>query len=808
MTSNDPIGELLSRFHNLPDSLDTDSLAERLMTSHDLRTPKKLLNQYHHKPRPALRGIIGDEYHQLAPLLSILTNATEKFDYRTTTGQQWRDFYTFPSRRSVAQSQKLTEFSAYKYTRRTFANTEDNYCNFVNEILSTDSEDTRRRIDYLLGKVGSGKSTFIKYFCNKELNRFRSERIIVSRVECRKIKFSLGQHGKHPTPEIVFDRISRTIKRNLVRDILWQLTHQRNEETWERESISPNDNELFNDSAFLEFGHEQLEILKENGNIEAANISWDARDAYVSRILKLMKSYRNVNWETKKRLVSDLSEVACEIIIRYFSLNNFRFLVIFDGFDYLTAADRYLDDAWNPLLLKSASELIYNWERANFFEYFRGSIKVNFLILLRETTFPGFTRNHSIATGQIHQPRTYSIIPPSEVDIFNTIVERIESYIKPSSSQSTATIGLELRDFQDTFCNQIMESLKLPLDYRLIDIFNGNLRLQLRYLGHVIDMQIDFFIRNGMEQGKRYALKNGKVTLVEFISLFTKYNFTELFKNHGYRFVELLLIVDQWYFSPFVERRDDSNAIDDSDILSGYIDNAFNYTLDSYDTSNGLPNHGVLLIKLWIMDQLSIQALTLDDLKERSKSFTSLRDHEWERLIAVMVRTNLIGDRIDNGRHTYFIEIQGDYLRRVLVFQMEYLEHVIHSTLIPTPLAEIILGEVKYGWPTRAITQSGSLKSPDVHYRNDGINQSWPFIAIVNCYLFLRYVNYIFLLEREKNTSPTLSTTISHLLDKWRVSVSSSVEKICRADAELRSQENINEWWATRALLYFSSLKL
>ena len=135
---------------------------------------------------------IATEYRNLDYLVRALKSATRKFNYLRTTSSEWRKFYILPDNRTFQRRLRghpqIDQMELHIINR-----TDQSILNWLEALLASTANDDapaneQRKVTYLLGKVGCGKSSFLKYLCHKYFKLFHELHVIPSRVECKKLK--------------------------------------------------------------------------------------------------------------------------------------------------------------------------------------------------------------------------------------------------------------------------------------------------------------------------------------------------------------------------------------------------------------------------------------------------------------------------------------------------------------------------------------------------------------------------------------------------------------------------------------------
>ncbi len=168
----------------------------------------------------------------LEELIKSLSRHLSKFVYGTITNSEWDRRYKWPHRKEVdeyfAQLKKEglpVPPGATKFVANRDKQSAEQW--LASEILAPLAEATRASnlpVTFLLGGVGSGKSSFNKYLSTYHARKFYSAKVMSTRVECKKFsgellsspEFKAGKRNAEDYRDFIRNYIFRMLARDIV----------------------------------------------------------------------------------------------------------------------------------------------------------------------------------------------------------------------------------------------------------------------------------------------------------------------------------------------------------------------------------------------------------------------------------------------------------------------------------------------------------------------------------------------------------------------------------------------------------------
>lgn len=231
--------------------------------------------------------------------------------------------------------------------------------------------------------------------------------------------------------------------------------------------------------------------------------------------------------------------------MKYAHVKGMKFLPIFDGFDFMSAADHFLDIK-NYRWLIAASELIGDWDSEVALPNFNLRMNMNFIVVLRENTFTAFTAKHKMVPSQSIIDKRF-ILAPSSKALFDTSIRRFFCNLRQSMEIDQAAVD-PTRDLAQNITMEVIEQLEVHRNgFSYSDVFNQNAREMLRFMRFVI-LMLTAQALESIPKSRRKEVEPGS-----FHDNFITMKFDEFLIHRGYRLVEILLFEDHRNFPIFCE---------------------------------------------------------------------------------------------------------------------------------------------------------------------------------------------------------------------------------------------------------------
>lgn len=314
------------------------------------------------------------------------------------------------------------------------------------------------------------------------------------------------------------------------------------------------------------------------------------RDHDLSLIRRIVNSNLWNNSEKVDKL-DEMDELNIETLFRYFYIEKeFRFLVVIDGLDKLDP--RLIHHFRNYIDI--IQDVIYN--------DILPDMTVSYILTLRSCTFAEFKRQNV---------STKILVPPKEIDIINEAIRKLadkNSFYKQFYEQFQNIFEVILKQLEINFeCKKFNKTV--------IEIFDYNFRLLLRYLHHIICFTVDSFAEKSFYDRRKIILtKDQHSDFQTFINIVTSNHceeIKELLEKKSYVLDDILLLKHSIRYTPLYQiknKKDNKYDLmltryDGAKFLTldsiSFFDNIYNYTLSSemFDKKSVFP----LLVKIRIL---------------------------------------------------------------------------------------------------------------------------------------------------------------------------------------------------------------
>ena len=267
----------------------------------------------------------------------------------------------------------------------------------------------------------------------------------------------------------------------------------------------------------------------------------EVRDNFRKQQITIIFEYLHSDWETQKTKLTELNSVTQQILVKYAHVKGMKFLPIFDGFDFMSAADHFLDIK-NYRWLIAASELIGDWDSEVALPNFNLRMNMNFIVVLRENTFTAFTAKHKMVPFQSIIDKRF-ILAPSSKALFDTSIRRLFYNLRQSMEIDQAAVDAT-RDLAQNITMEVIEQLEVHRNgFSYSDVFNQNAREMLIFMRFVI-LMLTAQALESIPKSRRKEVEPGS-----FLENLISMKFDEFLIHRGYRLVEILLFEDHRNFS-------------------------------------------------------------------------------------------------------------------------------------------------------------------------------------------------------------------------------------------------------------------
>ena len=691
----------------------------------------------------------------LKPHLTTLDADFRKFKFGEVTLADWDARYQFPRRRTIERYVCRSEHRVPS-VGAVLNRSRDSVDRWVVDDLIPSIKNITDRITVLIGDVGAGKTTFNKLLKTRYHPLFRAERIVVSRIEYRKLDLHVSSHYDHRPGA---DQEQREKLRSLIEQVVFcaamrDVFHVGWSELREGAAGTDSDSAFFptqdcswpemdlrdggSQARFAEFVEQRYGSEEEQ---KAAGIDVVKT---IQEVRRAIREFTSPNLTNRKRwyyevLADPDRQANFEPFAQFVEALGIKLFVIFDGLDYVQVSD-FIGYTKHRENLQAIARWLTNGARV-YLPRTRSYLYPAFQVTMRPNTHELFWRDYSQALNDIQTP-TFYIVPAEFRDILKNAA-RAPLFGEDDGAK---------REVLDIF-SKIQRQLGHVLGLRprqLDSLFMQNVRYRLHFSRNVLEElfqpALDALEKSGKERSRPNLLEQ------------LRHETVELIERKEYRLVDMLLHAKNERFANFIRidgegldldrhRRDAGYLQDilrDNNIKSGYVGNVFNYHIP-YENYGDVE---FLLEKLRILDLLiesNGEPLRIDDIVKRfGKRGWRVSDY-FDFSIAILIRENMLaGHHVEAGSYGYEVTSFGRIMRKHLVPNMIYLENVFFGTYLP-----------------RGIKRFGR----DV-YRGSAQRHEWVAASIYHCWLFLRLIR-----TAEVDSKPKF-------FEEIRLSVAATVERI------------------------------
>jgi hypothetical protein len=600
----------------------------------------------------------------LQPLFS---RGTDKFFYHTTSKREWIDHTLFASQRlhMVDGTAQLTNPSSGYAPNAAINESPDQLEGWIEkELIPAIISDQGPFVGFVLGDPGSGKSTVLKYALNVHRTLFRDQCIVVTRFEALKFRKFARQYGRPGTDLNSLIRVYMAFI--LARDLLLTTGYRQTPSgAFERADAGPfsrGDNiwnrleRVFSDEVSASGRESEFAIQREFENLSQA---LGPNGVVQSALLHVHTTYLRG-------------------ILRSFS-PDFKYLVIFDGLDFISVEDSYFNKE-NYALLSTLVKAIATLGAASLDQGALFPIDFSALFVLRQNTYVRFRHEfeREVRLGSVTRYHVAAL--DSRAAIYNAIVR--------GGGYGKTPVGADGKIEQSLY-----KALDLALRYIsivfgirdkgdvVLALFNNNLRDCYRYAGRLLD----FIIREGKAENMDID------AIIEFLS---SYRARRIVTTKGYRLVEFLLFQSSECFQNALVKGTGGDLMDGDSGLhenldyDGYVDNIFNY--HAYTSAVNADCHCIIekIRVLQCLDEEVFQSAEMigGGLQGRF-GYTSSDGYLCERPLRILLKGGMLEVDLIDGAAGYRRTKKGTLILQKLMMQLNYIEHIFHRTLLPSALA-------------------------------------------------------------------------------------------------------------------------
>lgn len=761
MDENDE--ELIRRFSAA--ALDTFTEDELIDDIPALSVPSRAM--------PALSVKLSDlrrRYKNLAPVLIVLEEALAKFEFDKHSLEEWKAKYVFPRASSLRRYHR--EHYGRKVDRgatdgdmiinRSVADVAEWVTGILVPAITSPRAGGADNVFILAGGTGAGKSTLNKYITSVHFEDFVESRIVTSRIEYRKLHGVLANQGaftgreKDKVALSVRQRAQKYVTACCVRDIF-------------RSAFTRPQRQPDGHTRLMPSGRPNLKIDLRDEDVRGDFLDFyracfaDTHPTDEATLVAIInraaanfhdpETVKRADWFTafvNAPLVSE-TFLAMEIYLAFCAARGIRLFLIFDGFDFIQAAD-FLKDTTHALVLDTLSRWIIADKGRLTLPVTKHQVRPTIMVTMRSGTVEWFWRDRSLLYGPIAD-QTFYVAPPELKDIYQVVAARMVRE-HPEFRDWDPETGLDIfKQIQSGLAK--VTGLNQP---QVMALFLENTRHRVNYVRHVLEA--------GLEDALRLERDIPSLTSAELSrGLFDAMG--QIASGRNYRLIQVLLQSKNDRFANFirVERIsrwlevDDKGeralfsaeaVLKDNNIRSGYVGNIFNYHIPY----RAFADLEFFLEKVRILHLLQGRALTDTQLRA---GFTRNRwriSPYFDISMAILVREALVEGVFDEADGRYRVTPLGRVLSKSLVGQMRYLENVYFGCLLPGSLA---------------------IDSVDI-LRNRAKRIEWVVAAIFHVWILLRLIKTAEAGVREEGEEPAATFLFDAIQPQIEIAVRSIVE--------------------------------
>lgn len=591
-------------------------------------------------------------------LWSAIERINTKFNYQNTTSFDWDNYYVFPDLLNKNKVEYL-DFLEASAGNMDIINNVSNYEIALNNLLVQLKSDHRRVVDFVLGRKGCGKSTFIKYLCANKFEIYVKNGIIPSRVEYIKLENKILVENVDVKTTIINSMVNNAF-RDSMRFFLFS------------ESELGVGNYL---------GMSPDEILKDYKEFCIGTLGDD--EDYVDLEIEKIKRYRCCKtWVDRKDVLLTITPFGKQSFLKYCHKNGLRYQFIFDGFDLITAEEVFYFIEDKELLLRTIVEISTTMEGKDLIPLVERDFQYNCLIVLRKETYNRFfmkgIRNPLSKLINLKED-PYVVVAPSQDQIINVVANKIINNISEDANER-----IELKKAVYSFikyCNYAIVKLVGEKNL-LIDICNNNIRAYQSLLTRIILTFMYLILDYETDSVDKVNEMKSDLIVKSLSSPFAR---RSILKNY-YRITGLLIHtkgnrVTNRVGSIRTARREamPDYILGESSPPKGIIDNMMTYHYESNDFRT-------IMEKIWIVLILKNSDITLTDtqIKEKLVEVYNYQPVALRASLALLCRTNFIFSEINsNFDLAYGLEPLSNTVIDELMFDVVYIENYFHTMLLP-----------------------------------------------------------------------------------------------------------------------------
>lgn len=614
---------------------------------------------------------IRDTNENLGALISFTQRKLGKFEYGRHSKKFWESNYMIPSKRSFKRYIKANLY--YKdidtdMARDLHINTsQESIESWIKEVIQN-ARDHRQGSNIVTGDIGSGKSSFIKYALNYYHDFFEEKKVIPSRVEYNKVrgKIPKGYNKQEEQQEI----LESVILRNAFRDLVLFLNRKGIVSTFGNDTALTVKSQLFMQREdYYKYIYQTCEDIKNLGD-------------------ELIRIYDYITGDWKFKLES-LYQIPLKLIaatIKYaYEVFDYRFIIVFDGFDLINLYDAILQEPENKLFASMENIL---FARARTFKYLEQAF-YSVVCVLREDTHTMIARpiNHNRYT-EINVNKK-CIFPPSSSQLIQHYINSLK--LELGDNLTNQDLTLIKRIFLNFSKHHIIKlnGKRRKSEFNIEALFNNNAR---RYL-NFFEKAFTYFVHEAIKELKKLDSKRKKQEITTSTVLKDIYRHLDwILIRHDYKITHIFLMGIRSNFINEFNFVDDSKKIMRNQSRDGFMDNIFDYLIPN--ERGNYPNN-IFLLKYNILSEVHkkgncsiryIKSTYVDD---------SIDEVLIDRIIILLIKNSFLKTLVGAPgeltlEDSIYVTMQpkGTLLINHYCYQLEYLQVVFRAVNFPSCLIE------------------------------------------------------------------------------------------------------------------------
>lgn len=766
--------ELLATFANLPDLSPTklDKLPFRFpeLTETTLRdfSHTQFPDFSSHKPASSA----GSSSNPLTQLLTAIHAATRKLTYASTSLITWDEALIF-SNDIIARSNSNKSYRLIRsQTHYWKSGLPINYSRqashdwFNNSLVPRLLNGTLRHSIAILGEPGCGKSTILKYLISKNFPECQSNSIVFSRFEFLKYWSQWRTTGNDRND--LSNYLSFIHLRDLILSEYCDLPngdHFCLKDKYQTKSTSTSIEGVIplhsrNPAASIESLDNSITSVLDHATQILSELGIRPNKISLAQMRAVLESCRESN-KAVMAAVRALPYRQRLALIVALSKDNLV-VTIFDGLDSLN-----IEDALYPTPQLSVVNDIYLNRSAILSYDDLAKVGINLrsdsVIVMRNNTLAILANNAQVADNAITPLEPYTVAQIDPLAAIYGAAQRAALELNPRDPGIT-----QRKSDTVTLLMTIIKRVLIAIGrangshvsiQAVYGLFDGNIRELFGFLEHVIRWQA-----TEMSNDRSLRASALSTDAEGLLRILASDDGTSFLRQKAYRIIELLLFTDTDYFENAIRAEAEITFTASGQIRlqknsghRGRVDNIYSYLVLHEPSSKDEHN---LLEKIRVLQVAAIEPVSLKGLNIKLLELFGYRCGNLKDVVGLLLKTNfLTADirRTPAGNEPFFRTTnRGRLCVKSLIFNLTYIEHIYHKTLLPGPMT----------FPLRDKPRSEDIRA-------------WSVSSIRNAYIFLTYVKFV---EGNKANGHAVPQKF-RVLPSMQISVLDAVKRITLGEA-------------------------